>query len=91
MAVQQLVDEHQAKLDSTQREFELEMEQKRKSIDDSLKSKVAEVEKREAEWKHMNPYCLPQFVASITTSSLLSDFALYIVSEQCFNFVAFRV
>lgn len=53
MAVQQLVDEHQAKLDSTQREFELEMEQKRKSIDDSLKSKVAEVEKREAEWKHM--------------------------------------
>ncbi|XP_010511638.1 PREDICTED: protein CROWDED NUCLEI 1-like [Camelina sativa] len=53
MAVQQLIDEHQAKLDATQREFELEMEQKRKSVDDSLKSKVAEVEKREAEWKHM--------------------------------------
>ncbi|KAG7586096.1 hypothetical protein ISN45_Aa02g014450 [Arabidopsis thaliana x Arabidopsis arenosa] len=53
MAVQQLIDEHKAKLDATQREFELEMEQKRKSIDDSLKSKVAEVEKREAEWKHM--------------------------------------
>lgn len=53
MAVQQLIDEHQAKLDATQREFELEMEQKRKSIDDSLKSKVAEVEKRETEWKHM--------------------------------------
>lgn len=53
MAVQQLIDEHQAKLDASQREFELEMEQKRKSIDDSLKSKVVEVEKREAEWKHM--------------------------------------
>ncbi|CDY12631.1 BnaA02g12990D [Brassica napus] len=51
--VQQLFDEHQTKLEATQREFELEMEQKRKSIDDSLRSKVAEVEKREAEWKHM--------------------------------------
>lgn len=30
----------------------MEMEQKRKSVDDSLRSKVAEVEKREAEWKH---------------------------------------
>ncbi|KAL1208795.1 Protein CROWDED NUCLEI 1 [Cardamine amara subsp. amara] len=53
IAVQQLIDEHQAKLDATQREFELEMEQKRKSIDDSLKSKVIELEKREAEWKHI--------------------------------------
>ncbi|WZY76266.1 protein CROWDED NUCLEI 1 [Brassica rapa] len=51
--VQQLFDEHQTKLEATQREFELEMEQKRKSIDDNLRSKVAEVEKREAEWKHM--------------------------------------
>ncbi|EOA33197.1 hypothetical protein CARUB_v10019693mg [Capsella rubella] len=53
MAVQQLIDEHKAKLDATQREFELEMEEKRKLVDDSLKSKVVEVEKREAEWKHM--------------------------------------
>ncbi|KAG2321998.1 hypothetical protein Bca4012_057191 [Brassica carinata] len=52
IAVQQLIDEHQAKLEAAQREFELEMEQKRKSVDDSLRSKVAEVEKREAEWKH---------------------------------------
>ncbi|KAL0801150.1 hypothetical protein Bca101_056326 [Brassica carinata] len=52
IAVQQLIDEHQAKLEAAQREFELEMEQKRKSVDDSLSSKVAEVEKREAEWKH---------------------------------------
>ncbi|CAH8383076.1 unnamed protein product [Eruca vesicaria subsp. sativa] len=51
--VQQLIDEHQAKLEETRREFELEMEQKRKSIDDSLRSKVVELEKREAEWKHM--------------------------------------
>ncbi|KAG5409624.1 hypothetical protein IGI04_005943 [Brassica rapa subsp. trilocularis] len=51
--VQQLIHEQQAKLEATQREFELEMEQKRKSIDDSLRSKVAEVEKRAAEWKHM--------------------------------------
>lgn len=53
VAVQQLIDEHQVKLEATRHEFELEMEQKRKSIDDSLKSKVMEVEKREAEWKHM--------------------------------------
>ncbi|KAJ0256069.1 Protein CROWDED NUCLEI 1 [Hirschfeldia incana] len=53
VAVQQLVDEHQAKLEAAQREFETEMEQKRKSVDESLRSKVAEVEKREAEWKHM--------------------------------------
>ncbi|KAJ0242936.1 Protein CROWDED NUCLEI 1 [Hirschfeldia incana] len=51
--VQQLIDEQQAKLEATQREFDLEIEQKRKSIDDSLRSKVAEVEKKEAEWKHM--------------------------------------
>ncbi|KAF8112859.1 hypothetical protein N665_0060s0040 [Sinapis alba] len=51
--VQQLIGEQQAKLEATQREFELEMEQKKKSIDDSLRSKVVEVEKREAEWKHM--------------------------------------
>ncbi|KAL0877428.1 hypothetical protein Bca101_027133 [Brassica carinata] len=51
--IQQLIDEQQAKLEATQREFELEMEQKRKSIDDCLRSKVVEVEKREAEWKHM--------------------------------------
>uniref|UniRef100_A0A1J3I3B3 Putative nuclear matrix constituent protein 1-like protein n=1 Tax=Noccaea caerulescens TaxID=107243 RepID=A0A1J3I3B3_NOCCA len=53
VAVQQLIDEHRAKLEATQFEFELEMAQKRKSVDDSLKSKVMEVEKREAEWKHM--------------------------------------
>ncbi|CAN8243695.1 unnamed protein product [Cochlearia groenlandica] len=53
VAVQQLIDEHKAKLDATEHEFELEMEQKRKSIEDSLKSKVLEVETREAEWKHM--------------------------------------
>uniref|UniRef100_M4CJ26 Nuclear matrix constituent protein 1-like protein n=1 Tax=Brassica campestris TaxID=3711 RepID=M4CJ26_BRACM len=53
VAVQQLIDEHQAKLEAAQREFEMEMEQKRKSVDDSLRSKVAEVEKRDAEWKHM--------------------------------------
>ncbi|KAJ4884031.1 Protein CROWDED NUCLEI 1 [Raphanus sativus] len=53
VAVQQLIDEHKAKLEAKEREFEMEMEQKRKSVDDSLRSKVAEVEKREAEWKHM--------------------------------------
>lgn len=53
VAVQQLIDEHKAKLEAKEREFEMEMEQKRKSIDDSLRSKVTEVEKREAEWKHM--------------------------------------
>ncbi|KAF8091601.1 hypothetical protein N665_0441s0008 [Sinapis alba] len=53
VAVQQLIDEHKAKLEAEEREFEMEMEQKRKSVDDSLRSKVVEVEKREAEWKHM--------------------------------------
>ncbi|CAH8360607.1 unnamed protein product [Eruca vesicaria subsp. sativa] len=53
VAVQQLVDEHKAKLEAAEREFEMEMEEKRRSVDDSLRSRVVEVEKREAEWKHM--------------------------------------
>ncbi|XP_010528464.1 PREDICTED: protein CROWDED NUCLEI 1-like [Tarenaya hassleriana] len=52
-AVQELVDEHQTKLDAKQREFEFEMEEKRKSVDDDLRSKVVEVEKREAELHHI--------------------------------------
>ncbi|XP_010552342.1 PREDICTED: protein CROWDED NUCLEI 1-like [Tarenaya hassleriana] len=52
-AVQQLVDEHQAKLEAKQHEFEVEMEEKKKSVDDSLRIKVVEVQKREAELHHM--------------------------------------
>ncbi|XWS30678.1 hypothetical protein CRYUN_Cryun23aG0007400 [Craigia yunnanensis] len=51
--IQKLLDEHNAILDEKKREFELEIDGKRKSLDADLKSKVNEVEKKEAEVKHM--------------------------------------
>jgi peptidoglycan hydrolase CwlO-like protein len=51
--IQKLLDEHNAILEAKKREFELEINQKRESLDDELKSKVVEVEKREAEVNHL--------------------------------------
>ncbi|XWS75406.1 hypothetical protein CRYUN_Cryun01aG0084300 [Craigia yunnanensis] len=51
--IQKLLDEHNAIMDEKKREFELEIDGKRKSLDADLKSKVIEVEKKEAEVKHM--------------------------------------
>ncbi|CAK7335075.1 unnamed protein product [Dovyalis caffra] len=50
--IKKLTDEHNAILDAKKHEFELEAEQKRKSLDEELKNKVIEVEKRETEIKH---------------------------------------
>lgn len=51
--IQKLLDEHSAILEAKKHDFELEIDQKRKSLDDELKSKVVDVEKREAEVNHM--------------------------------------
>ncbi|KAK6927980.1 hypothetical protein RJ641_006571 [Dillenia turbinata] len=51
--IQKLVDEHNSILDAKKHEFELEMDQKKKSLDESLKNKVIEVEKKEVEVSHM--------------------------------------
>ncbi|XP_038691296.1 protein CROWDED NUCLEI 1-like isoform X2 [Tripterygium wilfordii] len=51
--IQKLVDEHNALLDAKKREFDLELDQKRKTFDEDLKSKVVEVEKKEAEINHI--------------------------------------
>lgn len=51
--MQKLLDEHNATLDEKRREFELEIDARRKSLDADLKSKMIEVEKKEAEIKHM--------------------------------------
>ncbi|WCJ25416.1 Nuclear matrix constituent protein 1 [Euphorbia peplus] len=51
--IQKLNDEHNAILDGKKQEFELEAEQRRKSLEDELKTKVIELEKKEAEIKHM--------------------------------------
>ncbi|KAJ0817928.1 putative protein crowded nuclei [Helianthus annuus] len=51
--IQKLKDEHKAILDAKTREFELEMEEKRKSLDDEFKVKVIEVEKKEVEVNHL--------------------------------------
>ncbi|CAA0828351.1 Protein CROWDED NUCLEI 1 [Striga hermonthica] len=53
LEIQKQLDEHQSILTKKQKEFELEMEQKRKSNDEQLKEKMAEVEKKEAEITHM--------------------------------------
>ncbi|KHG03910.1 hypothetical protein F383_26807 [Gossypium arboreum] len=51
--IQKLMDEHNAILDEKKCKFDLEIDEKRKSLDADLKSKVIEVEKKEAEVKHM--------------------------------------
>ncbi|XP_038720065.1 protein CROWDED NUCLEI 1-like isoform X2 [Tripterygium wilfordii] len=51
--IQKLVDEHNAILDAKKREFDLELDQKRKIFDEDLKSKVLQVEKKEAEINHI--------------------------------------
>jgi hypothetical protein len=51
--IQKLLNEHNAILEAKKREFELEINHKRESLDDELKSKVVEVEKREAEVNHI--------------------------------------
>lgn len=53
LEIQKLLDEHNSILAEKQKEFELEMEQKRQLNDEQLKNKVVEVEKKEAEIKHM--------------------------------------
>ncbi|KAJ9540681.1 hypothetical protein OSB04_027187 [Centaurea solstitialis] len=51
--IQKLLDEHKVILDAKAHDFELEMEQKRKSLDDDFKSKVVEIEKKEVEVNHL--------------------------------------
>ncbi|KAG6578509.1 Protein CROWDED NUCLEI 1, partial [Cucurbita argyrosperma subsp. sororia] len=51
--IQKLLDEHIVILDAKKVEFKLEIDRKRKSFDEELKNKVSEVEKKEAEIKHM--------------------------------------
>ncbi|GJW28016.1 protein crowded nuclei 1 [Tanacetum coccineum] len=51
--IQKLLDEHKVLLDAKTHDFELEMEQKRRSLDEDFKIKVAEVEKKEIEVNHL--------------------------------------
>ncbi|KAL6551664.1 hypothetical protein OROGR_007818 [Orobanche gracilis] len=51
--IQKLLDEHKSILAEKLREFDLDMEQKRKLNDEVLKDKVSEVKKKEAEITHM--------------------------------------
>ncbi|KAF8407876.1 hypothetical protein HHK36_007014 [Tetracentron sinense] len=50
--IQKLLDEHNSVLDAKKCEFELEMDKKRKSLDEELKSKVLAVEQKEVEINH---------------------------------------
>ncbi|XP_059282639.1 nuclear matrix constituent protein 1-like isoform X1 [Lycium ferocissimum] len=52
--IQKLMDEHRAILQSKEEEFELEMKQRHSSLDEELKSKVIELEKKEAEVNHID-------------------------------------
>ncbi|KAJ4833252.1 hypothetical protein Tsubulata_005085 [Turnera subulata] len=51
--IQKLNDEHNAILDAKKHEFELEIEQKKRSVDEELKGKVMEMERKDVEIKHM--------------------------------------
>ncbi|CAM8976865.1 unnamed protein product [Rhodiola kirilowii] len=50
--IQELTEEHNRLLDDKRCEFELEMDQKRQTIEEDLKSKIVEVEKKEAIVNH---------------------------------------
>ncbi|XVF03474.1 hypothetical protein REPUB_Repub04eG0264200 [Reevesia pubescens] len=50
--IQKLVDEQRVILDAKMKEFELELEEKRKSVDEELQCKVHEVNQQEAEINH---------------------------------------
>ncbi|KAK4367670.1 hypothetical protein RND71_011462 [Anisodus tanguticus] len=52
--IQNLMDEHRSILHSKEEEFELELRQRRASLDEELKGKVLELEKKEAEVNHMD-------------------------------------
>ena len=51
--IQKLIDEHNAIFDVKKHEYELEIESKRKCLEEELRSKVAKVEKKETEFNHM--------------------------------------
>ncbi|XP_009598067.1 nuclear matrix constituent protein 1-like isoform X1 [Nicotiana tomentosiformis] len=51
--IQNLMDEHRSILHSKEEEFELELRQRRASLDEELKGKVLELETKEAEVDHM--------------------------------------
>ncbi|KAI3719924.1 hypothetical protein L6452_20830 [Arctium lappa] len=50
--IQKLLDAHKDSLDSKQRDFDLEIEEKRKSIEDDMRSKVEAIEQKEDEINH---------------------------------------
>ncbi|XP_004304148.1 PREDICTED: putative nuclear matrix constituent protein 1-like protein [Fragaria vesca subsp. vesca] len=51
--IQKAIDEHNAILHAKQGDFELEIDQKRKSLDEELRNRLVVVEKKESEVNHM--------------------------------------
>ncbi|OIW05460.1 hypothetical protein TanjilG_12051 [Lupinus angustifolius] len=51
--IQKLLDEHNAILDVKKEEFEVELDEKRKSFEEGLQNRLVEVEKKESEINHM--------------------------------------
>lgn len=51
--IQKVLDEHRARLDTKGMEFDLEMEERRKSLDDEIRDKTEAMQQKEAEINHM--------------------------------------
>lgn len=73
MEIQEVIDEHRALLDKKTREFEFEMEERKKSLDSELRSKGEAVTKKEAELSHMEEKLRKQEQALEKKSDRLKD------------------
>lgn len=73
MEIQQVLDEHMALLDKKTLEFDLEMEERRKSLDEELRNKAEAVNKKEVELAHMEEKLQKQEQALEKKSDRLKD------------------
>lgn len=71
--IQKVLDEHRALLDTKAKEFDLELEEKRRSLDDEIKGKAEAMQRKEAEINHMEEKLLKREQALEKKSERLKE------------------